>query len=141
MDYIVNDKYLDHNLQFFNPAVFPLRKSQDRIRLQWTETIYLCLSTGLLIANGHLHDDRNVGKFTFCSLNGQSVVDYLFLNFYDFESVSYFDVLSFNECSDHAPVTLHFTLKPKYTKPETSNNDFFISRKIVWEIISYIIRR
>ena len=31
VDYITYDKYLDHDLQFFNPADIPLRKSQDQI--------------------------------------------------------------------------------------------------------------
>ena len=30
-------------------------------------------------------------------------------------------------------ITLYFILKPQNIKPETSNNDFFISRKIVWD--------
>ena len=133
VDYMVYDKYLDHNLQCFHPAEIPLRKNQDRITdYSGLKLLNLCLSTGLLIANGRLHDDRNVDKFTFCSHNGHSVVDYLLLNFYDIVSESYFDVLSFNEYSDHAPVTLYFTLKPQNIKPETSNNDFFINRKIVW---------
>ena len=74
------------------------------------------------IANGRLHNDRNIGKYTFCSYNGQSVVDYLLLNFSDFDCISYFDVLDFNEYSDHAPMTLNFSLKPRNIKPETPND-------------------
>ena len=93
----------------------------------------MCLSTGLLTANGRVHDDRNVGKYTFCSQNGQSAVDYFLLNLLDFDCISYFDVLNFNEYSDHAPITVHLNLKPKKTKSETPSEDSFISRKIVWD--------
>ena len=72
MDYITYDKYLDHDLQFFNPADIPLRKSQDRITdYNGLKLLDMCISTGLLIANGRLHNDRNIGKYTFCSYNGR----------------------------------------------------------------------
>ena len=132
IDYILYDKYIDHNLQFFDPTDIPLRKSQDQITdYNGLKLLDVCLSTGLLIANGRLHDDRNVGKYTFCSQNGQSVVDYVLLNLLDFDCISYFDVLNFNEYSDHAPITVHLNLKPKNTKSETPSEDSFISRKIV----------
>lgn len=134
VDYIVHDKYLDLNLQFFNPVEIPLRKSLDRITdYNGIKLLDVCLSTGLLIGNGRLCDDQNVGKFTFCSHNGQSVVDYLLHNFCDFNTISYFDVLNFNEHSYHATITLHFSSKSHYSKPEASSNDFFISRKIIWD--------
>ena len=134
MDYITYDKYLDQDLQFFNPADIPLRKSQDRITdYNGLKLLDMCISTGLLIANGRLHNDRNIGKYTFCSYNGQSVVDYLLLNFSDFDCISYFDVLDFNEYSDHALITLNFSLKPRNIRPETPNDESFISRKIVWD--------
>ena len=43
------------------------------------------------------------GKFTFCSHQGQSTVDYLLLNLSDFDTLSHFDILDFTENSDHAP--------------------------------------
>ena len=55
------------------------------------------------------------------------------LNLLDFDCISYFDVLSFNEYSNHAPITLHFNIKSQNTKPEKPNDDSFITRKIVWD--------
>ena len=50
MDYITYDKYIDHGLQFFNPADIPLRKSQDRITdYNGLKLLDMCISTGLLI--------------------------------------------------------------------------------------------
>ena len=94
----------------------------------------LCQCTGLLIANGRLYGDKNIGKFTFCSHVGQSIVDYLLLDFSDFETISYFDILHFNEYSDHAPIIFQFNLKGPHTRIfDTSNNETFINRKIVFD--------
>ena len=134
MDYVVHDKYLDQNLQFFNPIEVPVRKCHDPTTdYNGMKLLDLCLSTGLLIGNGRLCDDQNVGKFTFCSHIGQSVADYLLLNFCYLNTISYFDVLKFDEHSYHVPITLHFSLKSHYSKLEASSNDFFISRNIVWD--------
>ena len=120
IDYILYDKYIDHNLQFFDPIYIPLRKIQDQITYyNGLKLLDMCLSTGLLIANGRLHDDRNVGKYTFCSQNGQSVVDYFLLNPLDFDCISYFDVLNFNEYSDHVPN--HCACKSKTQKDKIRN--------------------
>ena len=71
IDYILYDKYIDHKLQFFDPT--PLRKSQDQTTDYdgfFLKLLDMCLLTGLLIANGRLHDDKNVGNYIFCSQNG-----------------------------------------------------------------------
>ena len=91
--------------------------------------IDLCQSTGLLIANGRLSDDMNIGKFTFCSHLEQRTVDYLLLNLTDFDTISYFDILAFNEHSDHAPMPL----KMKNAENNQENGTAGISRKIVWD--------
>ena len=65
---------------------------------------------------------------------GQSIVDYLLLDFSDFETISYFDILDFNEYSDHAPIIFQFNLKGPHTRIfDTSNNETFINRKIVFD--------
>ena len=94
---------------------------------------YQCQSTGLLIANGRLSDDKNTGKFTFCSQLGQSTVDYLLCNLSDFDAIVYFDTLSFNEHSDHAPITFYLPLK-MITKHIQENDTRGISRKIVYDM-------
>ena len=89
----------------------------------------------LLIANGRLFNDTDIGKFTFCSHRGQSTVDYLLLNFEDFENISYFDILEHNEHSDHAPISFNIRLID-HNLAETRENDDSeaeISRKIVWD--------
>ena len=94
----------------------------------------LCQCTGLLIANGRLYGDKNIGKFTFCSHIGQSIVDYLLLNFSDFETISAFDISDFNEHSDHAPTCFQVNLKLPHAQPtDTANSETFIDRKTVWD--------
>ena len=97
--------------------------------------IELCQSTGLLIANGRLLGDQNRGNFTFCSNQGQSTVDYLLLNFLDFETLSNFEILDFNEYSDHAPITYSLYLKRRTTTDTEYRDcdDNAISRKLVWD--------
>ena len=113
-----------------------MRINKDRILdYNGRYLIELCQSTGLLIANGRLLGDQNRGNFTFCSHQGQSTVDYLLLNFLDFETLSNFEILDFNEYSDHAPITHSFYLKRR-TTPDTEYHDCddnAISRKLVWD--------
>ena len=93
-DFFDFDKYLDQNVLYANSFDIPSRANQDIILdYNGRTTLDLCKSTGLLIANGRLFNDTNIGKFTFCSHRGQSTVDYLLLNFEDFENISYFDIL------------------------------------------------
>ena len=118
-----------------NSADIPFRTSKDRITdYNRLKLLDLCQCTGLLIANGRLYGDKNIGKYTFCSRMGQIIVDYLLLDFSDFETISYFDILDFNEYFDHAPIIFQFNLKGPHTRIfDTSNNETFINRKIVFD--------
>lgn len=135
-DYFEFDKYLDENLTPVNVCEIPARKNKDRV-IDYNGRILLeiCQSTGLLIANGRLLNDGTEGKFTFCSHQGQSTVDYLLLNLSDFNTLSKFDVLEFNEHSDHAPINFNIDLK-RHNITETQGETITaedISRKIVWD--------
>ena len=133
-DYFEFDKYIDVNVSVMDTCTIPKRTNKDRVLdHHGLRMIDLCQSTGLLIANGRLSDDMNIGKFTFCSQLGQSTVDYLLLNLTDFDTISYFDILAFNEHSDHAPITLNLPLKMKKAENNQENGTAGISRKIVWD--------
>ena len=72
----------------------PERTNKDRVLdYNGLRLIDLCHTTGMLIANGRLLNNKYTGKFTFCSHIGQSTVDYLLMNFTDFNTLSYFDIL------------------------------------------------
>ena len=135
VDYIEFDKYIDHDLSMvLDTCNIPERTNKDRVLdYNGLRLIDLCHTTGMLIANGRLLNDKYIGKFTFCSHIGQSTVDYLLMNFTDFNTLSYFDILEFNEHSDHAPVTFHLLLKPKNAEHNQEIKTESITRKIVWD--------
>ena len=132
-DYFDYDKYIDESFYTLNTSSIPVRTNKDRIIDHYgLRLLELCQATGLLIANGRLFSDKDRGKFTFCAHNGQSTVDYLLLNHSDFCILSNFDILDFNEHSDHAPIL--FSFKTKSQKTVTNETDSYnISRKIVWD--------
>ena len=74
------DKYLDQNIAVVNTPDIPTRVNKDRvIDYNGRCLLELCQATGLLLANGRVLNDPENGKFTFCSHQGQSTVDYLLL--------------------------------------------------------------
>jgi hypothetical protein len=122
-DFITYDKYLDQNIDFLNINTnIPIRVNKDKvIDHNGKRLIDLCKSTGVLIANGRVFNEP--GDYTFCSIQGLSSVDYLLLNYADFENITYFEKAEFNEFSDHAPIL--FTLSRIASDPidcETISN-------------------
>lgn len=113
IDFIIYDKYLDENQPFireFND-ISVNRASKDKvIDFSGRNLINLCQATGLLIANGRLGNDKNVGDFTFCSSRGTSVVDYLLLKYDTFDFIDKFTVNEFNEFSDHACISFALSI-------------------------------
>lgn len=69
----------------------------------------LCKSSSLRIANGRLGSDNSVGTYTFASRTGCSVIDYVILSQRDFSCINDFQVNSFNEWSDHAPLSFRIS--------------------------------
>ena len=119
-DFFEFDRFLDSDSLFSNTSSnIPPRSNKDRVLDYYGRYLLeLCQSTGLLIANGRIFGDQNSGKYTFCSHQGQSTVDYLSMNYCDFESLSHFDILDFNEFSDHAPLTFNFHLNEPNIQPQ-----------------------
>lgn len=103
------DRYLDDEDIFLNDILLQPRVNSDHvIDAHGRRLLLLCQTSGLLIANGRLHDDCSIGEHTFSSLNGMSTVDYLLSNPLDMQCLSNFKILEFNEFSDHAPVFFSF---------------------------------
>lgn len=110
------DSYDDTQSNSFNNGSFipelnqlPVRQNKDHmIDHNGQKLISLCKATEHIIVNGRLHKDRE-GNFTFCSSHGSSVTDYLLCRMFDIDSISNFEILNWNEFSDHAPVYFTFT--------------------------------
>ena len=63
-----------------------------------------------MIANGRLYNDKD-GNFTFCSERGLNITDYLLVNLFDFDSLQTFEILDWNNFSDHAALYFSFMTK------------------------------
>ena len=92
----------------------------------------LCHTTGLLIANGRIHNDQHICDYTFCANAGLSTVDYLLLNFKDFDLISDFDILDLNEYSDHASLLFQFSVKNN-SNVNSGSHKSETSSKFIWD--------
>ena len=71
------------------------RASRDHVTdTHGQHMIALCKSTSFVVGNSRLHDDDNIGEFTFCSKDGLSVVDNFLLQKQDFSYVTDFEILN-----------------------------------------------
>ena len=86
--------------------------------------IDLCKRTSLRIANGRLHDDKGVGYYTYCNKQGASVIDYLLLRASDFYCIDKFKIESFNEWSDHAPLSYMILVSDNNQRPVNKVNSY-----------------
>ncbi|VDI73031.1 Hypothetical predicted protein [Mytilus galloprovincialis] len=106
----------------------PTRCSLDTIANRFGKLlIQLCYNTGLTICNGRLGNDRD-GKFTFCSPNGRSLIDYMLASPNDYDKISNFGILNINEFSDHSPLVFEVGIKTV-----TEENLPKVSSFIKWE--------
>ena len=97
----------------------------------------MCKACSLRIANGRLHNDKNVGEFTFHNKNGSSVIDYLLLKENDFTCINDFKVELLYEWSDHVPISFEIVCYDKNKdKYYDSNNVVLINGKKKIKIIS-----
>ena len=136
------DFYDDTQNNSFNNGPFtseqnqlPVRQNKDHvIDHNGQKLISLCKATEHIIANGRLHKDRE-GNFTFCSSRGLSVTDYLLCRISDIDSISNFEILNWNEFSDHAPIYFTFIKQhdsiPVRTKASSINERTF-QQKIIF---------
>ena len=110
IDYINFDRFLDNNSDIQPNVYVSPRVNKDHVLDPFgTRLIDMCKTTNLLIANGRLHSDRLVGDYTFVNHKGMSMVDYLLLNFDDFEYITQFEIMQINDLSDHS--ALHFCIE------------------------------
>jgi exonuclease III len=110
------------------------RVSQDHvIDTRGRRLLELCKSTGLMLANGRLGSDNNLGQLTFTGSNGSSVVDYCMLRPDDCTHITEFNVLSFNEFSDHAPLSLSICCVEPIVNIHAAKTEETCVNKIVWD--------
>lgn len=99
-----------------------MRVSKDRTVNRFGDMLLdLCKASGMCIVNGRYNDDPNNGSYTCMTANGESVVDYLLTSFSNFKIISDFKVHTFNEHSNHTP--LSFSIRTnRYNAREATPN-------------------
>ncbi|KAH3844107.1 hypothetical protein DPMN_086359 [Dreissena polymorpha] len=124
--------YIDDE-ELSNRVYIPPRASKDHvIDTNGKRLSELCQSTSFIIGNGRLHDDLNVGEFTFHSHRGSSLVDYLLLEPKDIFLVSNFKILQPNELSDHSGIL--FSLASRHAADEEgSKSEASYDYNIKWD--------
>lgn len=82
LDYLLYDHYLNVGMnEHTRDHDIPPRKSRDLVLDNYGRRLLdLCKATNLLIANGRLGDDKDIGEFTCVTNRGRCTVDYLLLS-------------------------------------------------------------
>ena len=130
-DYIVCDTLVDSiDEDDYSPdEPLPRRSLDNAFNSHGLKLLDLCKATSLRIANGRLGRDCDIGTYTYASQLGNSVIDYVILNQQDFGCISDFHVKSFNEWSDHAPLSFNIVCNTEiYTCEELQSGD----SRIIW---------
>ena len=106
-DYISHDCINIFDDAHYMPDNHLRRVSQDtKCNSFGSRLIDLCKYSGLRIVNGRYHRDYNIGRCTYVTSNGASVIDYLLTHEHSFSGLNEFSFDSINVWSNHAPVYL-----------------------------------
>lgn len=78
-----------------------MRKSHDKTVNRFGDLLLdLCKASGLSFVNGRIYGNRN-GSYTCMAANGESAVGYLLTAYSNFDILSNFQVLPFDEYTNH----------------------------------------
>lgn len=134
----LNDLYakyiptINSNFEVDYQILLSERSSMDMIsNASGTRLLELCNSTNLRILNGRVREDAGVGKFTFLSERGNSVIDYAIMSINLFPLISEFFVHDLFTCSSHVPIQLN--LRDRYQNKSVQNETIKIKKKNVWD--------
>lgn len=128
------DKYIHTIDSETNECLFKLdsRESEDNIcNSLGLKLLDVCKSTDLKILNGRVGDDKNIGRFTFVSSIGKSVIDYGLASYDLFPMISDFIVHDLFLFSTHVPIQANIAVQ--YNKHINVNN-INSTRKLVWDV-------
>ena len=108
-----NDPEFDHLISVDDVERFGIsveRACMDNVTNAYGRKLAeLCVMSNMLVLNGRAHKDAGVGKYTCCTFNGQSVVDYVLCSKDVLRLLIDFAVSDFKAFSDHA--IMSFKLK------------------------------
>ena len=89
----------------------------------------ICRDSCLRIVNGRLGDDAGIGNYTFQSVQGCSLIDYVLFPPTLFDIISKFTIHDISVYSDHAPIQFSLLANVKSTVQEEQSE----VTKIVWD--------
>jgi len=117
-----NHKHVFDQAPLFNTPTLTHRNNLDcEINQSGREIVHLCRALGLYIVNGRFRGD-SLGRFTYSSAHGSSVVDYAITDM-DPSTISAFTVRQQSPLSDHNQINLFFKL------PDQSNSQIKLNPK------------
>ena len=94
------------------------------------ELLQLCKAMGLYIVNGRIRGD-SLGKFTYCSPLGSSVVDYAVTDL-DPNQINYFIVMPQLPLSDHSHIIISLKKNPTLKNPKPISALYPLRIKYIW---------
>ena len=122
-DFVENDDiniYVDVLPDDYQPDRPMPRKSQDTVTNQNGNLLLdFCKESGFKILNGRVGQDGKLGKYTYVSTTGCSVVDYVLASVSILNLFNNFEVQDPNILSDHCVVK--FTITTTSVRPNTEN--------------------
>ena len=131
------DRYLENNDLFMDVSQIPPRTNKDNnLDSHGRKLLDLCKSTSFVVTNGRLGDDYNIGDVTYCSTKSVSTVDYLLVPITELSLIHTFQVLPFNEFSDHAPLFFSFAGLGSNIDSLINETDSTTDEKIFWNTVN-----
>ena len=124
LDYIEQDRYVQTIDSYDYIPDLPLpRASIDTVsNAQGTQLLDLCKSTSINIVYGRLDEGQSL---TYFSRHGSSVIDYMLMKPESFCYINKFEILPFNEFSDHTPLKLLLNVFESVNVQSNGINDTF----------------
>ncbi|KAI4904413.1 hypothetical protein NFI96_007497 [Prochilodus magdalenae] len=101
-----NKHVFGHSVLFSAPTELKRNSLDSTVNRSGKELLHLCQTSGLFILNGRVRGD-SMGRPTYCSAQGCSVVDYAVTDM-DPHNISAFTVMKQTPLSDHCPVQIFF---------------------------------
>ena len=134
-DILEYDRYNENGLsEYIRYDNIPHRINQDCVLdNNGKRLLELCKSTELLIANGRIGLDSQVGDYTYIGGNGRSVVDYLLLSRDYFEQILNFYVCDPTEFSDHCALVFKINCNTVNSNTNKSEQTETSTEKLLWQ--------
>ncbi len=108
-----------------------MRNNPDKtINKLGKELVEMCRASGLFILNGRIRGD-SLGRFTYCSALGRSVVDYAISDM-DPSSFSAFTVKTQTPLSDHSQINIYLRKHAINTLKKQPNKLYDLNQPYRW---------